>query len=65
MSLGPEFPPHAGAAAREVEDAAPLEEEVALLGEEQAEAREVHLLLVDLHLREVGVDGEVGGQVRA
>ena len=33
-------------------------------GKEQAEAREVHLLLVDLDLREVGVDGEVGGEVR-
>ena len=54
----------AGAAAGEVEDAAALEEEVALLREEQAEAREVDLLLVDLDLREVGVDGEVGGQVR-
>ena len=41
----------------------PLEEEVALLGEEQAEPRQVDLLLVDLDLREVGVDGEVGGEV--
>src|SRR6185503_12644927 len=51
------------AAAREVEQAAPLEEELALLREEQVEAGEVHLLLVDLHLREVGVVGEVGGEV--
>ena len=43
--------------------AEPLEEEIALLGKEQVEPREVHLLLVDLDLREVGVDGEVGGQV--
>ena len=52
------------AAAREVEDAAPFEEEIALLREEQAEARQVHLLLVDFDLREVGVDREVGGEVR-
>ena len=55
----------AGAAAREVEHAAAFEEEVALLGKEQVEARQVDLLLVDLDLREVGVDGEVGGEVRA
>ena len=41
----------------------PFEEEVALLREEQVEARQVDLLLVDLDLREVGVDGEVGGDV--
>ena len=44
---------------REVEDALPLEEEVALLREEQAEARQVHLLLVDLDLRKVGVHRQV------
>ena len=55
--------PTAGAAAGEVEVAAPLEEEVALLGQEQAEPGEVHLLLVHLDLREVGVHGEVGGDV--
>ena len=54
----------AGATAGEIEHAAALEKEVTLLGKEQAESREVDLLLVDLHLREVGVDGEVGGQVR-
>ena len=42
-----------------------LEEELTLLGEEQAEAREVDLLLVGFDLREVGVVGEVGGQVLA
>jgi hypothetical protein len=57
------LPAAAGPAAAEVEDAAALEEEVALLREEQAEARQVDLLLVDLDLREVGVDGEVGRQV--
>ena len=36
-----------------------LEEEVALLRIEQAEPRQVDLLLVDLDLREVGVDGDV------
>ena len=50
------------AGAAEVEDALVLEEEVALLGEEQAEARQVDLLLVGLDLGEVGVVGEVGGQ---
>ena len=47
--------PAAGAAAGEVEHAAAFEEEVALLGKEQAEPRQVDLLLVDLDLREVGV----------
>ena len=36
-----------------------LEEELALLRKEQAEARQVHLLLVGFDLREVGVVGEV------
>ena len=43
------------AAAAEIEDAAPLEKEIALFREEQIEPRQVHLLLVDLDLREVGV----------
>jgi hypothetical protein len=38
------------------ERAEPFEEEVALLGKEQVEAGQVDLLLVDLDLREVGVD---------
>ena len=50
------------AAAREVEDAAPLEKELPLLREEQVEAGEVHLLLVHLDLGEVGVVGEVRGE---
>ena len=41
--------------AAEIEDALALEEELALLREEQAEAREVDLLLVVFDLREVGV----------
>ena len=52
------------AAAAEVEQASALEKELALLGQEQVEARQVDLLLVDLDLREVGVHGEIGGQVR-
>ncbi len=43
----------------EVEDAGVLEEELALLGVEQAELREVDLLLVGFGLREVGLDGDV------
>ena len=54
--------PGAGAAG-ERKCAEALEKEVALLGKEQTEARQVDLLLVDLDLREVGVDGEVGGDV--
>ena len=55
----------ATAAAAELEDAGVLEEEVALLGKEQAEARQVDLLLVGFDLREVGVDGEVPGRGRS
>ena len=42
----------------------PFDEELPLLGEEQAEAREVHLLCVDFGLGEVGIDRQVGGQCR-
>ena len=49
--------------AAERERALVLEEELALLRKEQAEAREVDLLLVGFDLREVGVVGEVGRQV--
>ena len=44
------------------EEAGVLQEERPLLGEEQVEAIEVHLLVVDLHLREVGVVGAVERQ---
>ena len=44
------------------EDALALQEELALLREEQAEAREVDLLVVVFDLREVGAIGEVRGQ---
>ena len=54
--------PGAGPAG-EGERAGALEEEVALLGEEQVEAGQVDLLFVYLHLREVGVHRQVGGQV--
>ena len=47
----------------EVVHAPPFQEEVALLREQQVEACEVHLLLVDLDLCEVGVHGEVQRQV--
>ncbi len=49
----------------EVERAGVLQEELALLGEEQAELGQVDLLLVGLGLREVGIDGDVEGQGRA
>ena len=45
-----------------VEEAGALGEELALLGEEQAEAREVDDLLVGLDLREVGLVGQIGRQ---
>ncbi len=48
----------------EVEHPGVLEEELALLGEEQAELRQVHLLLVGLGLREIGLRGDVEGQRR-
>jgi len=41
-----------------------LDEELPLLREEQAEAREVHLLRVHLGLREVGAHREIGGECR-
>ena len=47
----------------EIEGAARFEEELAFFRKEQVEPRQVHLRLIHLHLREVGVDGEVGGQV--
>ena len=56
----------AGLHAGEVEDALAFDEEVALLGEEQAEARQVDLLEILFDLREVGavggVDDEAAGQ---
>src|SRR5262245_35095838 len=53
------------AASTELEDAGIFEEEVALLGKQQTEAREVDLLLVGLNLGEVGVDREVPRQTGA
>ncbi len=49
--------------AAEGEDALVLEEELALLGEVEAEPGEVDLLLVGLDLREVGVHGQIRHQV--
>ena len=55
-----EFPPllvltsRSAAAAAEAEVAGVLDEEVALFRKEQAETRQVHLLLIDLDLREIG-----------
>ncbi len=43
-------------------NAGPFEEKVAFLGEEQAEAGEVDLLLVGFHLGEIGSVGQVQGQ---
>ena len=43
---------------------APLQEELPLFGIEQVEAGEVDLDVIGLHLREVGVPGEVEGEVR-
>ena len=51
-------------AAAEAEEPLVLEEELALLGKEEAEAGQVDLLLVGLDLREIGVVGEVGREVR-
>ena len=50
--------------AAELEDVGLAQEEVALLGEEQAEAREIHLPVVDLGGREVRVDRQRGVQLR-
>ena len=47
----------------EIEGRRALLEELALLGEEEGEAGEVDLLIVRLHLGEVGVDREVQGQI--
>ena len=48
----------------ELEGGGVFEEEGALLGEEEVEAGEVDLLLVGFDLGEVGVHGEVGGELR-
>ena len=53
-----------GLSQRVLEDGAPLLEEAPLLGEEEREARQVDLLIVRLHLGEVGVRGQVEIEVR-
>ena len=50
--------------AREIEEARPLEEEVALLLEEQRKPREVDAALIDFGLGEIGVDADVRAQRR-
>jgi hypothetical protein len=50
--------------APELEDIGVLQEEVALLGKEQTETREVDLAIVDLRRREVRVDRQGGVQRR-
>ena len=50
--------------AAKLEDPRVLQEEVPLLGEEEIEPREVDLLVVRLHLREVRVDGGVQDHAR-
>ena len=46
----------------EVKQPTRFQEKLAFLGKEQIEPRQIHLLLVDFHLREIRVVGEVGGQ---
>ena len=53
----------AGRGAAEGEDSLILEKELTLFRKEQTEPGEVDLLLVGFDLREIGVVGEVGGQV--
>ena len=57
-------PPEAAAARPDVEHPGVFEEEVALLRKEEREAGQVDLLLVHLHLREVGVQGQVEVEAR-
>jgi hypothetical protein len=57
-------PAGARARAREVEEGRAVEEEIAFLRIEQREARQVHLALVDLRLREVGIDRQVRAERR-
>ena len=47
----------------EAEGRGPLLEELTLLGKEEAEAVEVHLQRVGLHLGEVGIDRQIQGEV--
>src|SRR4030095_90440 len=56
--------PETTAAVREVEEQRAVEKEVALLGKEQREPRQVRLPLIDFRLREIGVHREVGSEAR-
>src|SRR6266487_2509304 len=49
---------------RKVEDAGVLQEELPLLGEEDSIRRQVELLLVDVGVSKVRIDGQVGHQAR-
>ena len=53
-----------GSRALEVEESGAVEEEIALLGEELRKALEVREPLIDLRLREIGVDRQVGPDAR-
>jgi hypothetical protein len=52
------------ARAGEVEECGAVEEEVAALGKKQREPGQVDLALIDLGLREIGVDGQIGADAR-
>ena len=58
----PTTPATAAAPPSKLENALALQEELAFLREEQAEACQVDLLLVDLDLRKIRVVGQVSGQ---
>src|SRR5205085_2378784 len=49
-----------GFGSSELEDSLPFEKELALFRKQQVEPRQVHLLVVGLDLREVGVVREIG-----
>src|SRR5262245_22538383 len=56
--------PNSGAhAAGKRKDAESLEKEIALLRKEQVETCQVHLLLIDFHLREVRLEREISRQI--
>ena len=55
-----EIPTDVGAC--EIEKESAVEKEIALLGEQQREAREIDLALIDFRLGEVGVHCEVGSE---
>jgi hypothetical protein len=52
-----------GAPGAELEDPLPLLKELALLGEKERKAGEIHQLVVGFDLGEVGVQREIQGQI--